>query len=100
MFRLFTGFTALTAIVVALVASVPVNGQDKRGVPPVNKGGAVKGAVDVEALFRKHAGKDGKLTIAAFKQLLGELGGQAIVIDGPAKVGDPRLQVIKGGGNK
>jgi hypothetical protein len=100
MFRLFTGFTALTAIVVALAVSVPVNGQDKKGVPAVDKGGAVKGAVDVEALFRKYASKDGKLTLAAFKQLLGDLDGQAIVIGGPAKVGDPRLQVIKGGGNK
>jgi len=103
MFRMVIGLAALTAMVVALTSGNHVSGQDKRGGAPVNKGavkGGMGGAIDVEALFRKHAGKDGTLTLEGFKKLLVELDGQQIVIGEPAKVADPGRPIIKGGGNK
>jgi hypothetical protein len=86
MFRLPIGMGALTAMVVALAASVPVNGQEKGiPVPPgipapvIDKGflgggpGGQPRMFDAEALFRKYAGGDGKLTLDGFKKLLNEV---------------------------
>ena len=103
MFRLFIGLGALTAIVVALGVSNPVSGQEKGvpvapGVPAPDMqkgflGGGLVGQprwFDAEALFKKHAGKDGKLTLDGFKKLLAEVAkGQMAPPVGGVKGGIP-----------
>jgi hypothetical protein len=100
MIRLCSSLIVLAAVIVALAAGDSVKGQQRQGFVPVDKGGAVQGKfVDAEAVFRKFAGKDGKLTLDGFKRLLKEINGQALMFGAPAGGApvDPANLKLKGG---